>query len=185
MNHERRKFIPDSEIERAVQCAVASIKRRKDFGILSEEDLFQEGMIFAIERMGEYRKDFSTVMTFLFRPVKTHLDRLIHKEALSSGLLLPENEKELEEIAKILPQYPDVIQAFSYESDLALKFDLQETLDKLPQKERELVIDRFMNGVKLKELAARNYVSESAMHRRITKVIEKMRIYLGDKYASN
>jgi len=177
-----RKFIPNSDIERAVQCAVRSISRRKDVGAISEDDLFQEGMVFALNHMDEYCDDKATVMTFLFRPVKTHLNRIIQREVQSSGMLLPETEEDIEELAAASASYPDVAKAFSYESDLALQFDIKELLETLGAEERDIITERFMNGVKLKDLATRYCISEPAMHHRIADIIGKLRIRLGDEY---
>lgn len=190
MHLDTRQFLPDSQIENAVQCVVRSITRRKNFGAISEDDLFQEGMIFALEHMDKYCKDEASVMTFLFRPVKSHLNRIIHKEAQSSGLLLPEDE-DIEDLADVLPQYgnmirgEDITQAFSYESDVILQLDIKAILETLSNDEREIVTERFMNGVKLKDLASRFCISEPAMHHRITKIIAKLRFHLGDEYATS
>lgn len=178
-------MIPNSEIERAVECAVNSIRRRTNIGAISEDDLFQEGMLFAIGQMDTYDEGIASVMTFLFRPVKTHLNRILHREASTSGLLLPESEEELTRAVESLPQFPDLATVFSYESDLATQVDVRETLSHLTPEERDIVTDRFMNGVRLKDLAARFCISESAMHHRITKVIDKLRCRLGANYATS
>ena len=184
MNLKQRQFLPDSEIERAVKCAVRSITRRRGYRALSEDDLFQEGMVWAIEHMDDYREAKASIMTFLFRPVKTHLNRVIRKEARASGLLLPENEEELRQTAEALPQFPDIQRVFSYEPDLALQIDIRMILEILTPEERNIITDRFMNKVRLKDLARYHGISESAMHHRITKIIQRLRLQLGNEYAT-
>jgi len=172
------------KMEKAVQAAVRSISRRKNFGAISEEDLFQEGMVFALQRMDNYDKNCASIMTFLFRPVKTHLNRILQREVQASGLIIPDEQQDNEDnIGSTI--FPDQEQAFSYEVDVDLQLDMGALLSTLSDDEKFIVTERFVNNVKLKKLAAHYSISEPAMHHRITNIIDKLKCRLGSKYGAD
>jgi RNA polymerase sigma factor (sigma-70 family) len=166
MNNRNDQFILyETEVRGAVACAIKSVLNRLPSTSLDAEELFSEGLVFAYGRMGHYDPTRSQVITYLYRAIRKKVHRFAMKEIRSSGVvtmptdLNSERPGYLLEDMTVAPNHYNVFTDAensienSYKPDYDLSFDVREALKAFGDKDRQIIIDKFIHNSSIDDIA--------------------------------
>ena len=165
----------ESEIRGTVACATKSVLNGLANATLEAEELFAEGISCAFEKMDKYDPTLGSVMSFLFKTVRSKVHRHAIKEIRGSGMMVApcsfgdRASADLREELYISPHtntFVDTHEDTTYrEYDNALTIDVKKMLALFSSTDRAIIIDRFISDISLDEIASKYGMSRSSADR--------------------
>jgi RNA polymerase sigma factor (sigma-70 family) len=189
MSKKQHTVVNQQDVERAVRKASNNVWRQYNRdSSLSQEDLFQEGMLAACEVMNKFDDSMGvSVTTYLWRRIHTEVKRYASRQVKASGMLQLDAEltdrgynspeHQLQEYPQHCAQEdPEWIYdrkqfrghvSLFVDNEIEKKIDIEEMLQKISVTDQMLLTDRFVYGITLAKLAKKYNMTVITLRRHL------------------
>ena len=141
---------------------------RRTGSVTLAEEATQNVLVILARKAGSLR-NHPSLNSWLYRTASFEAEKILRKEVRHS--------RRVEEFAN------EIMRAEEKEKDLSsesLRL-LEQSIDRLNEKDRSLLLSRFFEGRKFREIAAEREESEAACKMRLRRVLDQMKVWLGSR----